>query len=740
MNRDTTALVTGVGGPAGRAVQKYLQEHGVEVVGTDMRLLDDAPDFRLLPPASQPEFVRALLNMLDQEGIGLLVPTVSEELPKIAEQREVIRGRGCDVFMCSYSATTIAGDKWQTMKTLRAAGISVPRSFCGGRKEDLLEEISPPVLSKPREGRGGRGIILHNGTEEIPELLPTDRIYQEFMPGQEYDVNLFAKPEGKVVASVVLRKTKLKSGTFGNALAVERADDPEVEDLAERATRALCLEGPIDIDIRRGEDGRPAILEVNARFAFYLPVNYFTQILVPLLQLLAIPFFLRLTLSGSSTFTSAWNLIFYFGLLTFLLIALYSILLDRDARALRHLPLAVLAIAPLSYFYNFVVVTSVWRELRSKPELWEKIERLPSGLAARRGGVSLALMGLLVVGLVGGVHFLARPALLRVELSKGAGQAAHSPVFDLAVATHFDAWQDWHEAVSSVLKNPNAPLIQTIGLSAGRPEWAYFRWEGHSAQWSAKQKVESADILGESVRAFKGHGFQTVAIVDVYATNLIRENPRMAAVRFDGVRSPDQVCFTELADGTYGQQIIDMVAYLARNYPVDAIALTELGYESSCFDDRCLMSYRRATGRTAWPTGAGRTKDGRRDASIWEWRSARMEGFLARVAGVVHGAGKKLIVDVPVSWDDLGRNGKDSGLDYKRVLRHADQIVVWDYFGSEHKDPSVSQVLAESLRKEFAANRVFVSIGLWGSNGTLAPREFQQGLAYGQSCGEPKIR
>jgi predicted ATP-grasp superfamily ATP-dependent carboligase len=96
-------------------------------------------------------------------------------------------------------------------------------------------------------------------------VLSADRIYQEFLPADEYDVNLFAHPGGRNVTSVVLKKAALKDGLVGNALSVQRVNERDVAELAEAAVYALCLEGPIDIDIRRGIDGRPFILEINAR-------------------------------------------------------------------------------------------------------------------------------------------------------------------------------------------------------------------------------------------------------------------------------------------------------------------------------------------------------------------------------------------------------------------------------------------------------------------------------------------
>ncbi len=421
------------------------------------------------------------------------------------------------------------------------------------------------------------------------------------------------------------------------------------------------------------------------------------------------------------------------------MIAVYSVVIDRDYRTLRHLPLAIVAIAPLSYFYNFVVLLSIWKEFRSEPELWTKIERVPSGAAARRGGVSLALLGVLLIGLAAVMQFSTGTDPSGMARTRGSLQASKSRSVELAVATHFDAWKDWRSAVSSVVESPGAHLIQTVGVSAGRLEWAHFRWDGHQAQWSTIQKNESADVLGGAVHIFRQRGFRTVAIVDVYAPKLLKDEPEKAAVRFDGMRSADQVCFTELVDGDYGQRIVEMVAYLARNYPVDAISLTELGYNSFCFDDRCLVSYRNETKRTAWPTNRAGTIADRNDPSVWEWRSIRMEAFLARIARVAHAAGKQLLVDVPVNWDDFRRYGKDSGLDYARILRHADQIVVWNYFGIDGRSPRVSQALAATLGRDFPAGRVSISIGMWGPHGTIDSETLQEGLVYTLKGGASNI-
>jgi hypothetical protein len=102
-----------------------------------------------------------------------------------------------------------------------------------------------------------------------------------------------------------------------------------------------------------------------------------------------------------------------------------------------------------------------------------------------------------------------------------------------------------------------------------------------------------------------------------------------------------------------------------------------------------------------------------------------MEKFIERVARAVHSEGKELYVDVPVNWNDFSRHGNDSGLDYARILRHADRIVVWNYFYMENLKPDVSFNLAKDLSSHFPPEKIMVSIGLWGNFKSVDPNVFK---------------
>jgi carbamoylphosphate synthase large subunit len=160
----------------------------------------------------------------------------------------------------------IAGDKLRTAEALAARRVSAPRTLAAATPRGAVAAaLGLPVLVKPRVGRGGRGVRVLRTEGEVARDPGEDVVFQEFVPGDEFDVNLFVERGGSIPAAVVLRKTALRDGDTGNAAGVERAEHEAVRREAIHAARALELAGPLDVDVRLRSDGSPAVLEVNAR-------------------------------------------------------------------------------------------------------------------------------------------------------------------------------------------------------------------------------------------------------------------------------------------------------------------------------------------------------------------------------------------------------------------------------------------------------------------------------------------
>ncbi|MEV7661374.1 ATP-grasp domain-containing protein [Paenarthrobacter sp. NPDC089316] len=275
-------LVTGVGGPAGISLSRQLRDQGHWVLGVDMRPVHDsaADVVEVVSPVNAPGYLWELRGLVATHGIELVIPTVSEELVAASVAREGF-APGVELLVADPAPVSIANDKYLTMRCLANAGVAVPDFGLPGDFSSVNEAMARMggwLVVKPRVSRGGRGVqVLERHTdggrnaERVWETLDDSWLVQRFATGTEYApvVHRGRAEDDPDDLVVVLEKTELRHGSWGNAVSVKRLGSPARSDVAWTAfaaTKALGLTGAVDIDIRRLSDGSPVVLEVNARF------------------------------------------------------------------------------------------------------------------------------------------------------------------------------------------------------------------------------------------------------------------------------------------------------------------------------------------------------------------------------------------------------------------------------------------------------------------------------------------
>ena len=269
--------------------------------------------------------------------------------------------------------------------------------------------------------------------------------------------------------------------------------------------------------------------------------------------------------------------------------------------------------------------------------------------------------------------------------------------------------------------------VNMVALGAGRLDWTYFKWSGHSDSWSSDVQNTGIDFLAEDAARFGKWSDHISAVVDVLATHYIETHPQAAAISADGKASKYLVSTMQLVEGDFGNELVAMLDYIAANYPVDSISLTELAYHTDGYgvdDKAAYMSY---TGRSDWP----RMPNGQINIdhpSIGEWRSYEIGRFLEKAAATVHKHDKELFMDVNVSWGNLSNDASEYGQNYTVMLKYVDRIVVWDYFNLSGYKPEYTSQIANYLAK-FGSDRVILSIGMWAKNGkTISADELRRGM------------
>jgi carbamoyl-phosphate synthase large subunit len=284
-------LITGAGGPAAIAAMKSLRAvDSVELLAADMDPwaagLYLVPSWArtLIPAGAAPGFTDAVLARCLALGVNVVLPTVDAELRPLARAREQFAAAGIDLLLAPVAALDVILDKLRLAEHC-AGVVHVPRTEVFGPDLDPAS-WTYPVVVKPREGSGSRGVVIVGSAAELAAL---DRsavlIVQEFLPGEEYSVDVLADADGRVIASVPRLRARVDSGVSVGGRTVH---DPAVEWFGRTVAEATGVTFVANVQCRRDRAGSPALLEVNPRMPGTLGLTIASGVDMPRLALAAL--------------------------------------------------------------------------------------------------------------------------------------------------------------------------------------------------------------------------------------------------------------------------------------------------------------------------------------------------------------------------------------------------------------------------------------------------------------------
>ena len=283
-----TVLVTGAGGPAAVSVIKSLRtDPSVRLVAADMDawaagLYLLPPDARTLIPAGlDPDFVPVVLARCVALGVDVLIPTVDAEMRPLASARGEFAAAGIELMLAPARALDLTLDKL-ALASCCASHVLVPRT------EPFDAALDPaawdyPVVVKPRTGSGSRDISVVMSRQELAGMARSaDFIVQEYLPGEEYSIDVLADAAGHVIASVPRVRARVNSGV---SVAGRTMHDPALEHFGAAVATVTGLTYIANVQARRDAAGRPALLEVNPRAPGALPLTMASGVDMPRLAL-----------------------------------------------------------------------------------------------------------------------------------------------------------------------------------------------------------------------------------------------------------------------------------------------------------------------------------------------------------------------------------------------------------------------------------------------------------------------
>jgi len=221
-----------------------------------------------VPLSNDPGYLDAIAEICDAEDIGLVVPTIDDELPLFGAAIVRFEAMGVHVAASVEATARICNDKYETCRYLRRYGVSAAESFLPG---GLLAGQALPLFVKPRFGRGSLGAFAARTARELEFFLEYvgDPVVQRYLDGPEFTIDLLCDFHGRPLSVVPRERVVIRAGVIDRGRTVA---DRRLMDLALHCAAVLPFRGPVNIQCRLA-GGEPTIFEINPRFSGGIPLT-----------------------------------------------------------------------------------------------------------------------------------------------------------------------------------------------------------------------------------------------------------------------------------------------------------------------------------------------------------------------------------------------------------------------------------------------------------------------------------
>ncbi len=268
---------------------RSLAERGVEVIGCDsvnLTVLSFSkhvsqtfthPDFEREPEAALQALERAVLEYAPDDGRPYVLLPMFRETKFLAKHRERFEPL---IKIAAPDAQSISAvhPKDNLARLVESADLAAPKThvFRGGESEDQHGEswdaLSPPLLVKPADGVGGRGVAIASNREELSARFEERAenetlLVQEVIDGEDYCVCVAAE-DGQVRATLAYRNVLTFPRESGAGAVRETVDAAPFLETTRQIIAATNWNGVGEIDFRWSGDPHdpPRLIEVNPRF------------------------------------------------------------------------------------------------------------------------------------------------------------------------------------------------------------------------------------------------------------------------------------------------------------------------------------------------------------------------------------------------------------------------------------------------------------------------------------------
>jgi carbamoyl-phosphate synthase large subunit len=212
----------------------------------------------VIPEADEHTFIEKLFNIVRFHKVGILMPSSGFDIYPYSENQKELAELGAIAIVSDRDKLEICRDKMLTFQTL-SQKFALPFTTA-----DSTGIRAFPVLAKPRFGKGSKGIVRIDDESDLKYILSKrdDLVFQEYLPGTEYTVDVLSDLESKPLMAVPRIRMQTKAGisTKGKILR-----DFTLEEECMQIAEHIGIRGPCCMQMKESNDGELKLIEVNPR-------------------------------------------------------------------------------------------------------------------------------------------------------------------------------------------------------------------------------------------------------------------------------------------------------------------------------------------------------------------------------------------------------------------------------------------------------------------------------------------
>lgn len=294
-------VITGAGSAQSNATINCLlmANDGEEIIGPGADPVDlmfcKAHKRYLVPHAKQANHKDALLKLLEIERPDMIHFQHDLEVYKSLQFRDEIEALGVKMLVPDFETVDTCVHKYKTWVKFKEAGVPAPENLEINNRDDLkraLKELGDENgkiwIRTKSIGNGGKGALAVNNFEDAETWIERNKGWGEFIAAELLTDRtitwLSIWVNGELIVAQGRRRhswaysAMSPSGVTGITRVCETVSDPQVDDIAVRAIKAITKKphGIFGVDMTYDRRGVPNPTEINIS-RFFTTIQFFAE-------------------------------------------------------------------------------------------------------------------------------------------------------------------------------------------------------------------------------------------------------------------------------------------------------------------------------------------------------------------------------------------------------------------------------------------------------------------------------